>query len=57
MKVNLHSNMTDQDKDYNSELNYTTEELYDADPDCKHKVIDANGGGVKCIKCTGWFCF
>ena len=31
--------------------------LYDADPNCKHHVVEANGGGVKCTKCQGWFCF
>lgn len=34
-----------------------TDELYDADPHCKHEVKDAPGGGVKCAKCPGWFCF
>jgi hypothetical protein len=32
-------------------------ELFDADPNCKHEIVDAPGGGVKCSKCTGWFCF
>ena len=31
-------------------------ELWDADPDCKHEVISAPGGGVKCTKCKGWYC-
>lgn len=34
-----------------------TRELYDADPHCKHEVKDAIGGGIKCAKCPGWFCF
>ena len=33
------------------------EELWDANPNCKHKIINASGGGVKCIKYGGWFCF
>jgi len=33
------------------------DELFDADPDCEHEIVDAHGGGVKCTKCTGWFCF
>lgn len=33
------------------------DELYDADPDCKHNVVSSSGGGVHCTKCTGWFCF
>lgn len=32
-------------------------DLFDADPECKHEIVDAPGGGVKCTKCTGWFCF
>ena len=35
----------------------STEELNNADPDCKHEVVDAPGGGIKCTKCQGWFCF
>jgi len=30
--------------------------LYDADPDCKHKV-EPQWSGVKCSKCNGWFCY
>jgi hypothetical protein len=33
------------------------EELLDADPNCKHNVVNAPGGGVKCTKCHGWFCY
>lgn len=32
------------------------EELYNADPNCKH-VIKQLMSGVKCTKCSGWFCF
>lgn len=32
-------------------------ELFDADPKCEHEIVDAPSGGVKCTKCTGWFCF
>ena len=31
--------------------------LFDADPNCKHDIVCAPGGGVKCTKCRGWFCF
>lgn len=36
-----------------------TKELYDAKPDCEHVVFDAfwEGGGVRCGKCGGWFCY
>ena len=31
--------------------------LHGADPSCKHHIIHANGGGIKCTKCAGWFCY
>jgi hypothetical protein len=31
--------------------------LWNATPDCNGRVISAPGGGVKCTKCQGWFCF
>jgi len=31
--------------------------LWDADPKCIHEIINAQGGGVKCTKCSGWFCY
>lgn len=36
--------------------NYKTEDLYNADPNCNHKVI-ALWSGVKCKLCGGWFCY
>ena len=36
----------------------TTIELWEADPDCEHEIVDGdNYSGVKCKKCKGWFCF
>jgi hypothetical protein len=34
-------------------------ELWDADPDCDHEIVDNfwSGGGVKCKKCGGWCCY
>lgn len=32
-------------------------ELWGADPNCNHDVQCAPGGGVKCTKCPGWFCY
>ena len=32
-------------------------ELFDADPNCKHELILRYGGGVKCRKCGGWYCY
>jgi hypothetical protein len=29
--------------------------LYNADPDCEHDVQPVSSG-VKCTKCTGWYC-
>lgn len=31
--------------------------LWHADPDCEHNVVGVSGGGVKCTKCSGWFCY
>lgn len=31
--------------------------LYNANPNCKHNIVDAPGGGIKCTKCGGWFCY
>ena len=33
------------------------DELWDADPDCEHEIVSASGGGIKCKKCGGWFCY
>lgn len=33
------------------------EELFHANPKCNHQIANAPGGGVKCKKCTGWFCY
>ena len=43
---------------YGDELSGYTERrgLCNADPNCKHEVYSASGGGVKCIKCGGWYC-
>jgi hypothetical protein len=31
--------------------------LFSAAENCRHAVKSAPGGGVKCGKCPGWFCF
>ncbi len=31
--------------------------LYDADPNCEHKLHPNCWSGIKCIKCGGWFCY
>lgn len=33
------------------------DELFNADPNCKHYVVAQNRGGIKCIHCGGWFCY
>lgn len=33
------------------------DELWNANPNCDHRVISPSGGGVKCIKCNGWICY
>lgn len=40
-------------KSCDGENNYY--ELYDADPNCVHELL--YGNGVRCVKCSGWFCF
>ena len=32
-------------------------DLLGGDPNCEHNVVAAAGGGVKCTKCPGWFCY
>ena len=32
-------------------------ELWNEDPNCEHEVEPSPGGGVKCTKCSGWFCY
>lgn len=36
---------------------YDKQELWEADPNCVHDIQSAPGGGVKCTKCRGWFCY
>jgi len=31
--------------------------LYNADPTCRHKLDNKCLSGIKCSKCSGWFCF
>lgn len=31
--------------------------LYHADPNCHHDIRPQLAGGVKCVKCGGWFCY
>lgn len=48
---------TKQAKDAEVDWNDDGSDLWDADPNCKHEVVSAPGGGAKCRKCKGWFCF
>jgi hypothetical protein len=32
-------------------------DLLGANPNCEHNIVTAPGGGVKCTKCKGWFCY
>jgi hypothetical protein len=52
--------MEDADYDENDSQNDSStynEELYDADPNCKHIIVCNGFSGVKCRKCGGWFCY
>lgn len=31
--------------------------LYEATPGCDGRIVSGRGGGIKCTKCRGWFCF
>lgn len=33
--------------------------LFNADPNCDHDIheMGLGGGGVKCRRCPGWFCY
>lgn len=33
-----------------------TEYLIGGDENCDHEIEGASGGGIKCTKCTGWYC-
>lgn len=37
-------------------VEYKDRILYHADPNCEHDV-QPQWSGVKCTKCTGWFCY
>lgn len=43
-------------ENYESELE---EELvlFNADPNCEHKIEAQPSGGIRCVKCNGWFCY
>lgn len=31
--------------------------LWVGNPDCDHEIVDASGGGIRCLKCAAWYCF
>jgi len=31
--------------------------LWEADDNCDHEIVYPPGGGMKCRKCRGWFCY
>lgn len=38
-------------------LTPTDDFLWEADPNCVHDIQSASGGGIRCTKCSGWFCY
>jgi hypothetical protein len=42
--------MNDEEKEIEEE------ELWDADPNCDHEIVD-KWSGIECKKCKGWFCY
>ncbi|PHE64435.1 hypothetical protein COF68_06250 [Bacillus toyonensis] len=56
-KTCIHCHM-DYDVEYTGSKRILEDEpLYNADENCEHDIQPANGGGVKCTKCSGWFCY
>lgn len=31
--------------------------LYDEDPECEHELDPSSHSGMKCLKCSGWYCY
>lgn len=34
----------------------TEQVLYRADTNCEHEIQSQISGGIKCVKCGGWYC-
>lgn len=32
-------------------------DLWGGNPDCEQEIVDAAGGGIRCVKCAAWYCF
>ena len=39
----------------NWDFDYKTD-LWDADPNCEHELDPKCYSGVRCLKCSGWYC-
>lgn len=37
--------------------NPITTVLWGGDPNCNHRTVPAFGGGVRCAKCSAWYCY
>jgi hypothetical protein len=42
-------------QDQNDNIDEEVEELWDADPSCKHEIIEKMSG-IACKHCNGWYC-
>lgn len=31
--------------------------LWDADPECEHELDPNCWSGIRCLHCSGWFCY
>lgn len=49
--------MQDKPKELCRDAQEDSTGLFDANPDCDGEVVSQIGGGVKCNKCHGWFCY
>ena len=52
---NVYDSVGNDDHTINCQLYQTI--LYNANPEREHEIVSASGGGIKCKKCNGWFCY
>lgn len=50
-------NFVEKDDEGNEYNTNPHNELWESDPKCLHHITLPTGGGIRCSKCGGWFCF
>lgn len=53
----MNEELAPEEQQKHDELFLELDELWNADPNCQHETYCAPGGGIKCRKCPGWFCY